>query len=190
VPSLSYLASCGAEFAAGQPVGTVQRRAQRLRRSASFDAAGCASPGPAGLHRPCRTGCRPGTAGPGKSRSERRTSASATTPSAAASAKCYCGAGRLSTPAISEGGIVFDVAESVIELTEFIADAFDRGAYIGSKPLFAVAGHETRIADAVVNRAVGDIFPGTRHQQQYDLELGQRQVDIDPIPIGPGDYRC
>src|ERR1700736_2231328 len=71
-------------------------------------------------------------------------------------------------PAVSEAGVVFDVAEIGIAIAELLADTLDEGSYIGAIPLCAVSGDKVLAMDKVVNLAIADVLPGLFGQQRDD----------------------
>src|SRR5215469_11688519 len=101
--------------------------------------------------------------------------------------KASASLGRRAVPAIAKRGVVFDLEKSSIESAELVSDAFDRRADIGSEPLFTAAGDEARVVNAVVDRAIGNVFAGARHQHVNDLELGHGQIDVLAVPISAPD---
>src|SRR6185312_1278162 len=92
--------------------------------------------------------------------------------------------------AVAESGVVVDVLELRIEITEFLADSLDEGADIGAIPLVAIAGREILAVHQVVNLAIGHVLAGTQGQQRENLELGQRQVDRPARPAGAIDVEA
>src|SRR5579864_128635 len=97
---------------------------------------------------------------------------------------------RGAVPAIAKGGIVFDFEKSIIEAAEFVSDALDRRADIGSEPLLTATGKETGVVNAIVDRTIGNVLTGPRNEQINDLEFGHGEIDVLAVPIGSTDIHA
>src|SRR3954453_19573858 len=87
------------------------------------------------------------------------------------------------SPAVAETGVVMDVLELWIDITELLADTLDECTDIGAIPLRAVPRDEVLAVHQVVDLAVGDVLARTHRHQGDDLELGQRQVEELAAPV-------
>src|SRR5512143_2536320 len=67
------------------------------------------------------------------------------------------GGGGLSSPAVTEGGIILDFGELGIDRTELVAYSLDRRANIGSVAIFAAPRDKSDVMHAIVDRAVGHV---------------------------------
>src|SRR5208282_2099513 len=90
-------------------------------------------------------------------------------------------------PAVSETGVVFDVVETGVDITELLADTLDEGAYIGAIPLRAVPRDEILAVHEIVDLAVADVLACFFGQQGQESEFRQGQIDC---PTGPQCAIC
>src|SRR6516165_7123143 len=65
----------------------------------------------------------------------------------------------LRSPAVSKAGVVFDTVETGIAVAELLADALDKGSYIGAIALCAVTGDEVLAVDKIIYIAIADVLP-------------------------------
>src|SRR5262245_55393723 len=68
---------------------------------------------------------------------------------------------------------------------ELLPDAPNGGSNIYSIPVFPTARHEAHATHAIVDLPIRDERTDLRGQQVDNLELRDRQADIDLVPISP-----
>ena len=78
-----------------------------------------------------------------------------------------------------------DLLEFGMKGLELLPDPPDSGSNIDSIPVFATSRHEAHAMHAIVDLPVRDERTDFRGQQVDNLELRNRQANIDLVPIGP-----
>src|SRR6516164_6147251 len=82
-----------------------------------------------------------------------------------------------SGPAISKAGVVPDMVEIGVAVSEFLADTFDESTDIGAVPLCPMAGDKVLAVDEIVDVAIADVLSCLLREKHQDLEFGQSQLD-------------
>src|SRR6187551_1778573 len=75
------------------------------------------------------------------------------------------------SPAVTEGGVVFDFSEFGIDEAELVSNALDRRTDIGSVAILSAPGDEADVVHAIVHRAIGHVAADIESQQAHDVEL-------------------
>src|ERR1700733_15378633 len=84
------------------------------------------------------------------------------------------GAGK---PAVAETGVVMDVLELGIDISELLANALDERPHVGTEAFGTIPGDEILAVHEVVDFAVRDVLAGARRHRGDDAELGQGEVE-------------
>src|SRR3978361_308378 len=115
----------------------------------------------------------------------------------AASERCglfrYCrtepplGAGK---PRVTETGVVMDVLELGIDISELLANALDERPHVGAEAFGTIAGDEILAMHQVVDLAVRDVLAGAGRHRRDDAELGQGEVERLARPARPVDVEA
>src|SRR5882762_4365050 len=92
-------------------------------------------------------------------------------------------------PAISESREILDFHEVSVDGAEFVPNALDRGSDVCSIPIFTAPRDKSAMVDAVIDRAIAHVIAGVVDQATNDVELGDRQIDVGALPIGPAQAR-
>src|SRR5699024_7584529 len=87
-------------------------------------------------------------------------------------------------PPVAEAGIVLDLVEVGIELTELLPDPLHESPDVGSITVRSRAGDEAPPMDQIVKLPVGHILPCPLDHQLHELEFGQAEIDPLALPEG------
>src|SRR6516225_2000851 len=82
-----------------------------------------------------------------------------------------------SGPAVSKAGVVPDMVEIGVAVSEFLADTFDESTDIGAVPLCPMAGDKVLAVDEIVDVAIADVLSCLLREKHQDLEFGHSQLD-------------
>jgi hypothetical protein len=93
-------------------------------------------------------------------------------------------------PAVAEPGMVLDLVEGGVDLSELFADSLYERADVRAVPVAALTRHEAPAVHEVVKLPIRDILPGLYGQLREHAELAERELDRLSRPAGAFDVEA